>query len=179
MKRVVVTGMAGISPIGSDWKPVRHRLEKMDTGIVRMDDWDQYEELNTRLGAPVPDFEMPPHFRRKDLRSMGRVAQLAVRSSELALEDAGLAPAGLVRSRTGVFVGVTEVDYGRQTLAALDQIDVYAGTGNGQSFTAGRLSYVLGLQGPSQAVDTACSSSLACSAVILSTVSMCTASECP
>jgi 3-oxoacyl-[acyl-carrier-protein] synthase II len=62
----------------------------MKNGIVRMDDWDQFDELNTRLAAPLPDFEMPPHYRRKDLRSMGRVAQLGVRSSELALEDAGL-----------------------------------------------------------------------------------------
>lgn len=90
MKRVVVTGMAGISPIGSDWQSIRSRLETFDTGIVHMDEWDQFDELNTRLGAPVTDFAMPAHYRRKDLRSMGRVAQLAVRTSELALEDAGL-----------------------------------------------------------------------------------------
>ena len=90
MKRVVVTGMAGFSPIGNDWLTIRSRLQEMKNGITRMDDWDQFDELNTRLAAPVSDFEMPPHYRRKDLRSMGRVARLAVRSSELALEDAGL-----------------------------------------------------------------------------------------
>ena len=90
MKRVVVTGMAGISPIGGDWQSIRSRLEAFDTGIVHMDEWDQFDELNTRLGAPVTDFEMPAHYRRKDLRSMGRVAQLAVRTSEIALQDAGL-----------------------------------------------------------------------------------------
>ncbi len=90
MKRVVVTGMAGFSPIGNDWETIQGRLEDMKTGIVRMDDWDKYEGLNTRLGAPVTDFKMPEHYRRKDLRSMGRVAQFAVRSAELALEDASL-----------------------------------------------------------------------------------------
>ena len=90
MKRVVVTGMAGFSPIGNDWPTIRSRLQEMKNGITRMNDWDQFEELNTRLAAPVSDFEMPSHYRRKDLRSMGRVARLAVRSSELALEDAGL-----------------------------------------------------------------------------------------
>ena len=90
MTRVVVTGMAGISPIGDDWESIRLRLEKMQNGIVRMDDWDQYEDLNTRLAGPLPDFVMPKHYRRKDLRSMGRVAQLGVRTSELALQDAGL-----------------------------------------------------------------------------------------
>ncbi len=90
MKRVVVTGMAGISPIGDDWESIRQRLAQMQNGIVRMDSWDQYEDLNTRLAGPVPDFVMPAHYRRKDLRSMGRVAQLGVRSAELALQDAGL-----------------------------------------------------------------------------------------
>ncbi len=90
MKRVVVTGMAGFSPIGNDWPTIRSRLQEMKNGITRMDDWNRFEELNTRLAAPVPDFEMPSHYQRKNLRSMGRVAQLAVRSSELALEDAGL-----------------------------------------------------------------------------------------
>jgi len=89
-KRVVVTGMAGFSPIGNDWSTIQANLQAMKTGIAYMDDWDKYEGLNTRLGAPVLDFEMPAHYKRKDLRSMGRVAQLAVRSAELALENAGL-----------------------------------------------------------------------------------------
>jgi len=90
MRRVVITGMAGFSPIGNDWSAISARLQNMQTGIQRIDAWDKYTELNTRLGAPVEDFVMPAHYKRKDLRSMGRVAQLAVRSSELALEDARL-----------------------------------------------------------------------------------------
>lgn len=90
MNRVVVTGIAGFSPIGNEWSSIRQNLQEMKTGIRRMDEWDKYAELNTRLGAPVLDFEMPSHYKRKDLRSMGRVAQLAVRSTERALEQAGL-----------------------------------------------------------------------------------------
>lgn len=90
MNRVVVTGIAGFSPIGNEWSSIRQNLQEMKTGIRRMDEWDKYAELNTRLGAPVLDFEMPSHYKRKDLRSMGRVAQLAVRSTERALERAGL-----------------------------------------------------------------------------------------
>ncbi len=55
-----------------------------------MDDWNSYDGLNTKLAAPVPDFAMPSHYKRKDLRSMGRVAQFGVYSTELALEDSGL-----------------------------------------------------------------------------------------
>lgn len=98
MKRVVVTGMAGVSPIGSDWPSIHRRLATLDTGIARMDSWDKYDGLNTRLGAPVNDFSMPAHYTRKALRSMGRVAQFAVRSSERALEDAGLLGADILHS---------------------------------------------------------------------------------
>ncbi|SIS40189.1 beta-ketoacyl-ACP synthase [Neptunomonas antarctica] len=90
MRRVVVTGMAGFSPIGNDWKTIQSRLNTMQTGIRRMDNWDVYTDLNTRLGAPVADFVMPEHYKRKQLRSMGRVAQFAVRSTERALDDAGM-----------------------------------------------------------------------------------------
>ena len=117
MKRVVVTGMAGISPIGSDWETIKGRLEAMNTGITRMDSWDSYEELNTRLAAPVLDFEIPSHYRRKDLRSMGRVAQLAVRTSELAMEDAG------ILGDEELHDGLTGVSFGSSTGDTLAQLD--------------------------------------------------------
>lgn len=113
MNRVVVTGIAGFSPIGSDWPTIRQNLQEMKTGIRRIDEWDKYAELNTRLGAPVLDFEMPPHYKRKDLRSMGRVAQLAVRSTELALEQAGLLNSPVLGSGdVGVAYGSSAGDTG-------------------------------------------------------------------
>ena len=109
--------MAGISPIGNDWDSVKQRLDEMKTGITRMDSWDFYKDLNTRLGAPVLDFVMPSHYRRKDLRSMGRVSQLAVRTCELALEDAGLlGDEELHNGLTGVSFGSSAGD----TLAVRD-----------------------------------------------------------
>jgi 3-oxoacyl-[acyl-carrier-protein] synthase II len=89
LKRVVVTGMAGISPIGNDWSTVAERLKNKVTGIQTMHDWAKYEGLNTRLAAPV-DFVKPAHYTRKQTRSMGRVALLATYATELALIDAGL-----------------------------------------------------------------------------------------
>jgi 3-oxoacyl-[acyl-carrier-protein] synthase II len=71
-----------------------------------MPEWDIYKDLNTRLAAPIADFEPPAHWNRKQLRSMGRVSQLAVRAAELALEDAGLLGDPLLRSgRVGVACG--------------------------------------------------------------------------
>lgn len=77
-----------------------------------------------------------------------------------ALESAGLAPADVAGSRTGVFVGVASFDFGRRLLADREAIDAYGGTGVALSIAANRLSYHLDLRGPSVAVDTACSSSL-------------------
>lgn len=79
-----------------------------------------------------------------------------------ALEHAGLAPDKLVGSQTGVFTGICFNDYAQLGLYSGDvnTIDPYNVTGNGQSIIAGRISYVLGLEGPSMALDTACSSSL-------------------
>lgn len=89
-RRVVVTGMAGFSPIGNDWPTIRARLESLSNGIRHIEAWNNYEGLNTRLGAPVENFTLPSHYNRRVLRSMGRGAQMATRASELALEDAGL-----------------------------------------------------------------------------------------
>lgn len=111
MKRVVVTGMAGFSPLGHDWSEIRGRLERMETGICRVNEWDKYDDLNTRLAGRVQNFSMPAHYRRKDLRSMGRVAQLAVLSTEHALQDAGLLGDDVLCSgRTGVAFGSSAGD---------------------------------------------------------------------
>ncbi|MDP2098575.1 MAG: beta-ketoacyl-ACP synthase [Methylobacter sp.] len=89
LKRVVVTGMAGISPIGNDWPQVAERLKNQSTGIRFMPDWGKYQGLNTRLGAPV-SFNKPEHYSRKQVRGMGRIALMATYATELALNDAGL-----------------------------------------------------------------------------------------
>jgi malonyl CoA-acyl carrier protein transacylase len=94
--------------------------------------------------------------------SMDPQQRLLLEVSWEALENAGLVPDKLGGSQTGVFVGVMENDYSKLHLKADDStcIGAYYVTGNHFSFTAGRISYILGLQGPSIAVDTACSSSL-------------------
>ena len=90
MKRVVVTGMAGITSLGSDWASIEANLRAGKSGIRYMHEWDRFTELNTRLGGPIDDFAVPKHWTRRQLRSMGRVAKLAVLAAERALDDAGL-----------------------------------------------------------------------------------------
>lgn len=79
-----------------------------------------------------------------------------------ALEHAGIAPDRLEGSATGVFVGLAAGDYAQlqQRGGALADIDAHYATGIAHSIASGRISYVLGLRGPSLSIDTACSSSL-------------------
>jgi 3-oxoacyl-[acyl-carrier-protein] synthase II len=106
LKRVVITGVGAISPLGNDWPTVRARLREERNAVQHMTEWDKYEGLNTRLGAPAAEFTLPPHYNRKTTRSMGRVALLATRASELALQDAGLLGDPLVSSgRMGIAYG--------------------------------------------------------------------------
>jgi 3-oxoacyl-[acyl-carrier-protein] synthase II len=98
--------MAGISPLGNDWESIRARLVEGRNAIVRMAAWDDYEGLNTRLGAPAAPFELSERYHRKAIRSMGRVALMATRASELALADAGLLDHPLLTSgRMGISFG--------------------------------------------------------------------------
>ncbi len=105
-KRVVITGAGGISPLGNDWDSIRAHLLCYRNAVQRIDAWDIYEGLNTKLAAPAVPFELPPHYTRKTTRSMGRVALMAVRASEIALTDAGLLGDPLLASgRVGVSCG--------------------------------------------------------------------------
>ncbi|MFL0804948.1 MAG: beta-ketoacyl-ACP synthase [Agarilytica sp.] len=89
-KRVVVTGMGVVSSLGSSWDQFSANIRAGKSGIRYMKAWDRYPELNTRLGGPIENFEIPSHYTRKKVRSMGRVSLLATRASEMALEDSGL-----------------------------------------------------------------------------------------
>jgi len=106
MKRVVVTGFGAISPLGHDWPTVFAALKSLRNAVEHMPDWAQFEGLNTQLGVRARPFELPAHYNRKSTRSMGRVALMATRASELALADAGLLGDPLLSSgRMGVSYG--------------------------------------------------------------------------
>ena len=109
MKRVVVTGMAGLSPIGNDWDTIYQNLKANKNGVVYVKEWDKFNELLTRLAAPVKNFETPEHYSRKQIRSMGRVSLLSTRATELALIQAD------ILNSTALTNGSTGVAYGSST----------------------------------------------------------------
>ncbi len=96
----------------------------------------------------------------REAEGMAPQQRLELETAWHAFEDAGIAPPSLRETKTGVFLGVCNNDYGRMLFAHPERIDPHFGSGNASGVVAGRVSYFLGLQGPSMAIDTACSSSL-------------------
>ena len=106
IRRVVVTGMAGISPLGLDWASVSQNLKAKQNAVQYLPKWDEYKGLNTRIAAPVNNFEKPAHYKRKQIRSMGRVSLMSTVAAEMALQDAGLLGDSFVQSgRMGISFG--------------------------------------------------------------------------
>ncbi len=92
--------------------------------------------------------------------SMDPHQRLVLETSWEALERTGIDPLALRGSRTGVYVGASGQDYAHLMLNSEQALEGYSGTGTSPSVIAGRLSYALGLEGPSMTIDTACSSAL-------------------
>ncbi|MEM9456304.1 MAG: type I polyketide synthase [Myxococcota bacterium] len=146
------------------------------TSELPADRWDR-----ARYHDPDPDaagrtyvtrggyIEDPAHFDAdffgigpREAASLDPQQRLLLETTWRALESAGIPPSSLYGRKVGVFFGVSSSEYTHvlDRHVATSDIDAYFGTGNARSAAAGRVSYVLGLQGPSLVVDTACSSSL-------------------
>jgi len=108
IRRVVVTGMAGLCPIGNDWPTVREGLQTGRSGVTFNAAYGEIEGLKTRLIAAVKDFDKPEHYSRRQVRSMGRVSLMAAYTTEQALAEAGLLGHEVLGSgRAGIAFGST------------------------------------------------------------------------
>ncbi len=129
-------------------------------------DPDTPGKMYTRKGAFLQDIDQfDPQFfgiMPKEAHAMDPQQRLLIETTWEALENAAIAPDSLTGSRTGVFVGILGTDYASLQTAndGINDIGPYYGSGIAHSIASGRISYLLGLQGPSISIDTACSSSL-------------------
>ncbi len=176
-ERVAVVGMACRMPGGCDTpKKFWDFLLSGKDGITAVPDnrWpvDAYYDpdpaapgkMNTRFGGFINNaerfdagfFGISP----REAESMDPQQRLALEVAWEALEQAAIPPGSLEGSATGVFMGVGESEYGPFSRNQSQELDFYSATGSLQALTANRISYVLGLRGPSICMDMACSSSL-------------------
>lgn len=175
---IAVIGMACRFPGGATtpaafWRLLRDGVDAITE--IPADRWDieKYFDPNpavagkmyTRWGGFIDDvdkfdagfFGISP----REALSIDPQQRLLLEVSWEALEYAGMSQEIVSRSKTGVFVGLTNAEYFQYIKqGGFEAIDAYYGTGAVLSSAAGRISYAFGLQGPSMTVDTACSSSL-------------------
>jgi acyl transferase domain-containing protein/SAM-dependent methyltransferase len=152
---VLANGVDTISEIPSD---------RWDLDAYYDADPDKPGKMQTRHGSFLSDvdqfdaefFGVSP----REAVSMDPQHRLLMETSWEALENAAICPPSLAGSQTAVFVGYGNSDYWRLAYRDAERIDAYSALGNAFSVAAGRLSYFLGVHGPSMAVDTACSASL-------------------
>lgn len=175
---IAIIGMACRFPGGANtpeqfWELLRDGVDAIREVPAQRWDVDRYYDpdpdapgkIASRWGGFIDDVDkFDPQFfgiSPREAVTMDPQQRLMLEVSWEALERAGYAPDSLSASQTGVFVGICNGDYGQMIMSGNpDDWDVYLSTGNAHSVVSGRLSYILGLQGPSVSVDTACSSSL-------------------
>ena len=176
---IAIIGIGCRLPGGADdpdglWALLRDGVDAISE--VPADRWDIDEyydpdpttpgKMSTRHGGFLRDvdrfdarfFGISP----REAAAMDPQQRLLLEVTWEALEHAGQAPAELMGSRTGVFVGIGTGDYAQLTLGrqGIEGLGAYYASGIAHSIASGRISYTLGLQGPSVSLDTACSSSL-------------------
>jgi acyl transferase domain-containing protein/acyl-CoA synthetase (AMP-forming)/AMP-acid ligase II/acyl carrier protein len=172
---IAVIGLGCRFPSAQDpasfWDLLRDGVDAI--GELPADRWgaDRFRQAVTAEASPallrggflphIEDFD--PHFFNispREAALMDPQQRLLLEVAWEALEHANLDPTSLAGSRTGVFVGISSVDYSRLLLTHGAGVSAYSGTGQALSIAANRLSYVFDFRGPSLAIDTGCSSSL-------------------
>jgi acyl transferase domain-containing protein len=165
----------GIRDLESFWKLLAAGTDVVSEVPKERWDADQYFDPNpdvpgkayTKRGyfvnGDVDRFDAPFFgISRREALSLDPQQRMLLEVVWESLEDAGIAPASLMGSQTAVFTGISSQDYVLHLLSGDREqaADAYTASGTAHSMASGRISYILGLQGPNVAVDTACSSSL-------------------
>ncbi len=175
---VAIVGMSCRFPGGADtpatfWKLLQKKTDaiapipsnRWSADTYYSEDPNEYGKAISHQGGFIPHlYDFDAAFFRispREAVSLDPQQRLALELGWEALEHAAISPEAIAAQPVGVFLGISSIDYWQQLLAQSPQsIDAYLATGNTHSVAAGRLSYLLGINGPSLAVDTACSSSL-------------------
>ncbi|KAB2954442.1 beta-ketoacyl-ACP synthase II [Heliorestis acidaminivorans] len=163
-KRVVITGLGVVSPVGIGKDSFWNSLIAGESGTGPVTRFDA-SALPTQVAAEVKDFEPTRYLERKEARRMDRFAQFAVAASKMALEDGKIEQEKIDLERVGVILGCGIG--GMETFEDQARVLFEKGPGRVSPFfvpmmisnmAAGHISMQLGLKGPSETVVTACAS---------------------
>ncbi|MBI4479543.1 MAG: beta-ketoacyl-[acyl-carrier-protein] synthase family protein [Acidobacteria bacterium] len=162
MRRVVVTGLGLITPVGLGWRASWAALLAGRSGIEPVRSFDT-SAFPVHIGAEVKDFTPQPYVCKQPAEALGRTSQFAVAAARMAVEDAGLDLAALDLGRVGVSMGTTSgepyfveryndvrKEQGREAIPA-DIFPKYP-----SNVIPSNIAIELGLHGPSLMIPTAC-----------------------
>lgn len=152
----------GVRDLDSYWQLLSEGRDGVSKLAARRWRTDDPREWHAGVVEGVDQFD--PHFfniSAREARTMDPQQRMLMEVAWESIENAGLSPQKLAGSRTGVFIGITAQEYVNLVARSSGpNLDVYTVTGNAHNVSAGRISYLLELHGPSMAVDSACSASL-------------------
>lgn len=164
-RRVVVTGIGVISPVGTGKDEYFKSLKEGKSGVDNITRFDT-EGFDTKIAAEVKNFDPSEYIDKKECRRMDRFTQFAVAASKMAMEDSGLRVESIDSNRFGVCIG--SGIGGMETMETQYNILREKGPGRVSPFmipmmisniAAGNISIALNAKGPNTTVVTACASS--------------------
>lgn len=165
MKRVVVTGIGTISPLGNSREEVVNGMKNSECGIGEITLYDTSDRL-VKLAAEAKDYDPDKYFDKRDQRRLDRVDQFGIIAARRALEDAGLDREYLSKERVGVYcasgiggIQTIENEHTRGMNRSFDRVSPYFIPMAIVNLTAGNIAIDIKAHGSCQGLVTACASS--------------------
>lgn len=165
MRRVVITGLGAITPIGIGKKNFWNSLIQGESGVGYITRFDT-SEFDTKIGAEVKDFDPSDFMDKKESRRMDRFTQYAVAGTKLALDDGKIDLSQLNLDKVGVVIGVgiggmetMETEYGKLKDRGPSRVSPLFIPMMISNMAPGQISMAFGFRGPTMTITTACASS--------------------
>jgi 3-oxoacyl-[acyl-carrier-protein] synthase II len=168
-RRVVITGMGVVSPVGNDLESFWENLKAGRSGITRYTAFDS-EKFDSKIAGEVRDFDPTPFYKTpKDVKRTDRYTQLAVAASKMSLDDSGIDLAATDLDRAGVMIGsgvgglqTMEDQVTKMALKGPDRTSPFMIPMMISNMASGFISMEHGLRGPNMAIVTACATANHC-----------------
>jgi len=168
-RRVVITGIGVVSPVGNDLKTFWQSLKAGRSGIGRIASFDP-EKFDCQIAGEARGYEPTPHYKTpKDVRRTDRYTQLAMGAAKMSLDDSGLDLAATDLDRTGVMIGsgvgglaTMETQVAQMQIKGPDRTSPFMIPMMISNMASGFISMEHGLRGPNMAIVTACATANHC-----------------